>query len=97
MASPREYFGREPDESGVLSHRQFAEQFEPGEDDRWSRTAERVRGTPRYRAIVEDIKRQGVTEPVSVHNTWVANGHHRVVAAMDAGRPIPYEHWRDDE
>lgn len=90
---PRQYFGRKPDERGTLPVSEFTKQYSPGEDETWDRAAQRIRGTPRYRALIDNPER--MNNPITVHNTWVANGHHRVVRAMDTGQKLRFEHWRD--
>ena len=51
--------------------------------------------------LVAWLKASGMLEPVCVsRGGWVEDGHHRVVAALDAGVPVRYEHvprWHDED
>ena len=45
-----------------------------------------------HEEMVKDVKEHGVRTPVMVHKGHVVDGHHRALAAMDAGQAIPFEH-----
>lgn len=43
--------------------------------------------------LVCSVEDHGIIEPVTVIDGEVEDGHHRVVAAMYAGKPVPYRIW----
>ena len=45
-----------------------------------------------HKDLVRDLRENGMREPVQVYKGHVVDGHHRTVAAKDAGVPIHFEH-----
>lgn len=43
--------------------------------------------------LVCSVEGDGIIEPVDVVGGEVEDGHHRVVAAMYAGKPVPFRVW----
>lgn len=82
-----------------LSAAQFAKKFKPseyghtwsevGKDPEFHRPEE---GSLSHKEMVSNIKEHGVHTPVMVYGGRVVDGHHRVLAAMEAGQAIPYQH-----
>jgi hypothetical protein len=82
-----------------LSSSQFAKTYKPSEyGASWSevRGSEEfhrpIEGAMSHEEMVSDVKKHGVRSPVMVYGGRVVDGHHRVLAAMDAGQAIPFEH-----
>lgn len=81
-----------------LSPAEFQAQFQPSEyGSSWGAAAEVIRSepphefTPSHEELVADVRARGIDVPVMTHRNYVVDGHHRVVAAMDAGREISFE------
>jgi hypothetical protein len=72
----------------------FAATHRPTEyDEDWDGMLSRETFSSSYDhpALVADLKANGMLEPVGVsRGGWVEDGHHRVVAALDAGIPVRY-------
>ena len=82
-----------------LSAEQFAQNYYPSEyGASWRHvrnSADFHRPEPgllNHEEMVESVKKHGIKEPVQVYQGYVVDGHHRVLAAIDAKVPIPYEH-----
>jgi hypothetical protein len=85
-----------------LSPQQFASRFKPTEyEEDWEGVKDvSLNELPSasghkydHAALVADVKEHGVREPVEVSKGgWVENGHHRVIAAIDARADIPYKY-----
>jgi hypothetical protein len=82
-----------------LSANQFAKTYQPSEyGATWSevRGSEEfhrpIEGTMSHEEMVKDVKKRGVHTPVMVYGGRVVDGHHRALAAMDAGQAVPFEH-----
>lgn len=54
-------------------------------------------GRARQEGLVDSLRSSGMQTPVSVHNKRVIDGHHRVVAALEAGVPVKYRELSDRE
>jgi hypothetical protein len=46
-----------------------------------------------FDSLVCSVQDEGVQTPVDVVGGEVEDGHHRVVAAMYAGKPVPFRVW----
>ncbi|AXV10061.1 hypothetical protein DVS28_b0291 (plasmid) [Euzebya pacifica] len=85
----------------VLSPEEFTDRFVPSEyGPTWAsaadiavRPAHWARGDGQtWEEFVDSVARDGIRQPVQVHDgVWCTDGHHRVVAAMATGTPIPWE------
>ena len=87
-----------------LNPQQFAMQFEPAlafdiPVDSWDEAADFIDQESELEGydmegLTSSIREEGIREPVRVTDfdagSAVVDGHHRVVAAMRTGRPIPY-------
>lgn len=43
--------------------------------------------------LVCSVEDDGILTPIDIENGEVQDGHHRVVAAMYAGKPVPFRIW----
>lgn len=84
----------------VLPAVQFATRFKPRYyADTWENVpndpqfAESDHGPVDMSELCDSIAFHGVLSPVSVVDDEVDEGHHRVVAALHTGAPIPFYHW----
>lgn len=84
----------------LLNPEEFIQQFAPTEyGDDW----DEVEDDPAFLSgegwkvddLTESIAERGVQEPVSVYKNALLAGHHRVVAARWANKPIPYKVYDD--
>jgi ParB-like chromosome segregation protein Spo0J len=50
-----------------------------------------------FRELVEDIRRQGVLEPIELLDGMVLDGWHRYLACEEAGVEIPVREWRNPD
>lgn len=83
-----------------LSPKQFTRIYKPSE---YGETWSDVPHDPEFHHVadesnfshedmVESLKMTGMQVPVQVYKGHVVDGHHRVVAAIDANVPIKFEH-----
>lgn len=84
-----------------LSPEQFTAQFSPGawDADDWAGVGSNLDLEDREHmaSLEHSVSKEGVRDPVRVtpedprsKHRYVVDGHHRVVAAMRTGKPIPY-------
>lgn len=73
-----------------LSSEQFTRRYRPLDyADRWADVPHSQEWVG-DKDLQQSVAEHGIQTPVSVHKGYVTEGHHRVVAAMRTGQPVPY-------
>ena len=76
-----------------VSPSHLLEVTEPSDDPSWEANRRYIEKNhfaqfpAHWQPFKEDIAKRGVQRPIVVHEGRVTNGHHRLHAALEAGRP----------
>lgn len=54
-------------------------------------------GRARQQGLVESLRSSGMQDPVTVYKNRVIDGHHRVLAALEADVPVKYREFSTEE